>query len=72
MTRQSARREGLRTYFFMTWRLTLVMSTFWLNSRGNLVLFSSFASTPVAMIAVVSVVRSHLVWRVPLEFEVRF
>jgi hypothetical protein len=29
--------------------LTLVMSTFWLNSGGNLVLLRSFASTPVAM-----------------------
>lgn len=37
------------TYFFMTCRLTLVMSTFWLNSGGNLVLLRSFASTPVAM-----------------------
>lgn len=39
------------TYFFMTWRLTLVMSTFWLNSGGNLVVLSNLASTPVAMIA---------------------
>lgn len=27
------------------------MSTFWLNSGGNLVVLSNFASTPVAMIA---------------------
>lgn len=33
----------------MTCRLTLVMSTFWLNSGGNLVLLRSLASTPVAM-----------------------
>lgn len=56
VTRQSrraalAREEPVRavTYFFMTCRLTLVMSTFWLNSGGNLVLLRSFASTPVAM-----------------------
>jgi hypothetical protein len=30
--------------------LTLVMSTFWLNSGGNFVLLRSFASTPVAMV----------------------
>lgn len=43
-------REGSRTHFFMTCRLTLVMSTFWLNSGGNLVLLRSFASTPVAIL----------------------
>jgi hypothetical protein len=32
--------------------LTFCISTFWLNSGGNLVLLSSFASTPVAMAAV--------------------
>ena len=39
-------------YFFMTCTLTFCMSTFWLNSGGNLVLLRSFASTPVAMAAV--------------------
>lgn len=34
----------------MTCRFTLVMSTFWLNSGGNLVLLSSFASTPEAIL----------------------
>jgi CHASE2 domain-containing sensor protein len=38
-------------YFFITWTLTFCMSTFWLNSGGNLVLLRSLASTPVAMIA---------------------
>lgn len=42
--------EGCRAYFFMTCKLTLVMSTFWLNSGGNFVLLRSFASTPVAMV----------------------
>jgi hypothetical protein len=31
--------------------LTFCMSTFWLNSGGNLVLLRSFASTPVAIAA---------------------
>lgn len=44
-------REQLWTYFFMTCRLTLVMSTFWLNSGGNLVVLSNLASTPVAMLS---------------------
>jgi hypothetical protein len=35
----------------MTWRLTFFMSTFWLNSGGNLVDFSSRASTPDAMMS---------------------
>lgn len=34
----------------MTCRLTFCMSTFWLNSAGNLVLLRSLASTPVAMV----------------------
>ena len=38
----------------MTCTLTFCMSTFWLNSGGNLVLLSNFASTPVAMAAVFS------------------
>lgn len=57
VTRQSRRyvietggAGGGLTYFFMTCRLTLVMSTFWPNSGGNLVLLRSFASTPVAMV----------------------
>ncbi len=39
------------THFFITCTLTFCISTFWLNSGGNLVLLSSFASTPVAMVA---------------------
>lgn len=39
-------------YFFMTSMLTLVMSTFRLNSGGNLVFLSSFASTLAAMMLV--------------------
>jgi len=46
-------RGGRDTHFFMTCTLTFCISTFWLNSGGNLVLLSSFASTPVAMVAVV-------------------
>lgn len=45
-----ARWWGEETDFFMTCRLTFCMSTFWLNSGGNLVLFKSLASTPVAMV----------------------
>jgi hypothetical protein len=37
------------THFFITSTLTFFMSTFWLNSAGNLVDFSSFASTLDAM-----------------------
>jgi hypothetical protein len=37
------------TDFFITSTLTFCMSTFWLNSGGNLVDFSSFWSTEVAM-----------------------
>lgn len=36
-------------YFFMTSTLTFCMSTFWLNSAGNLVNLSSLASTLEAM-----------------------
>lgn len=43
--------DSTKTHFFMTWMLTFCMSTFRLNSGGNLVLFSSLASTPVAMLA---------------------
>lgn len=35
----------------MTSMFTLVMSTFWLNSGGNLVFLRSFASTGVAIFA---------------------
>lgn len=49
----------------MTCRLTFCMSTFWLNSGGNLVLLSSFASTPVAMVDNGSAVWSYW-WWVPL------
>lgn len=41
--------DSTDTHFFMTCRLTFCMSTFWLNSGGNLVLLRSLASTPVAM-----------------------
>lgn len=41
--------NSTNTHFFMTCRLTFCMSTFWLNSGGNLVLLRSLASTPVAM-----------------------
>lgn len=40
----------MEAHFFMTCRLTFCMSTFRLNSGGNLVLLRSLASTPVAMI----------------------
>lgn len=44
-------RRGAHAYFFMTWRLTFCMSTFWLNSGGNLVARKSFWSTVAAMFA---------------------
>lgn len=44
-------KSGVETDFFMTCRLTFCISTFWLNSGGNLVLFKSLASTPVAMVS---------------------
>lgn len=43
------RNLGKITHFFITSMLTLVMSTFWLNSGGNLVCRSSFLSTGVAI-----------------------
>ena len=50
---RSARKSGaagIATYFFMTSTLTFFMSTFWLNSGGNLVCRSSFASTLAAIL----------------------
>lgn len=44
-------RRGADTHFFMTWRLTFCMSTFWLNSGGNFVARKSFWSTVAAMVA---------------------
>jgi hypothetical protein len=41
---------GTIAYFFITSTLTLFMSTFWLNSGGNLVCRSSFVSTLAAML----------------------
>lgn len=37
------------TNFLTTWTLTFCISTFWLNSGGNLVDFMSRASPPEAM-----------------------
>ena len=42
-------KQDLRSYFFMTSTLTFCISTFWLNSGGNLVDLRSFASTVEAM-----------------------
>lgn len=42
--------NGWVLYFFITSTFTFFMSTFWLNSGGNLVCLSSFASTFVAML----------------------
>ena len=44
-------------YFFMTSTLTFCMSTFWLNSAGNLVNLSSLASTLEAMVSDTTAIR---------------
>lgn len=44
-------RRRADAHFFMTWRLTFCISTFWLNSGGNLVARKSFWSTVAAMFA---------------------
>lgn len=49
MHREDETESVLAAYFFITWRLTFCVSTFWLKIGGNFVLLRSFASTPVAM-----------------------
>lgn len=51
VNRGSEKTPGKATYFFITSILTLVISTFLLNSGGNLVRLISFASTLDAIFA---------------------
>lgn len=51
VNRRSEKTPGKVTYFFITSILTLVISTFLLNSGGNLVRLISFASTLDAIFA---------------------